>query len=240
MLGLFNARASARTAALFTAEEERSFWLAIIDWLAILFPVIFPVTTSVLFVLSWPQIPLDKRRLLILLGIAGPMSMVATFSYFALRYRARSRDWNPDPRASRKYRAMLGIATISFPTFLTFVICLACVFVAVPLKEATQWRLVEVFLAAFSLGFPILFLGFFGMLWWLKRHVSADSGDPMPDSCWRWGFFYFNSDDPALVVPCRSGVRFSYNCARQPVWWFVLGPMIVSLIFLFFRYSRSV
>lgn len=224
----------ARTAALFTAEEERSFWLAIVDWLAILLPVIFPVATAVLFVLSWPQIPLDNRRLLILLGIAGPMSIVAAFSYFALRFRARSRDWNPDPRASRKYRTMLGIATISFPTFLIFVICFACVSVAVPLKEATQWRLVEVFLAAIFLGFPVLFFGFFGILWWLRRKFSAESGDPMPDRCWKWGFFYFNSDDPALVVPLRSGISFSYNCARRPIWWFVLGPMIVSLIFLFF------
>ena len=195
-----------RTAALFTAEEERSFGLAILDWLGILLPVLFPIVTALLFVLSWTHIPVDKRRDLVFVGIAAPLSIVSAFSYFALRFRARSRDWNPDPRASRKYRAMLGLGATSGATFLSFVLCSLCVIDAVPLKEATQWRLLEVFLSVFFLGLPVLFFGFFGMLWWLKRNVSAESGDPMPDTCWKWGYFYFNSDDPALVVPLRSGI----------------------------------
>lgn len=226
-----------RIAALFTEAEERSHGLAIVDWVAIPLPVLFPIVTALLFVLSWTQIPVDKRRDLVFVGIAAPLSIVSAFSYFALRFRARSRDWNPDPRASRKYRAMLGLGATSGVTFLSFVLCSLCVIDAVPLKEATQWRLLEVFLSVFFLGLPVLFFGFFGMLWWLKRNVSAESGDPMPDTCWKWGYFYFNSDDPALVVPLRSGFGLSYNHARRPVWWFFGGPMIMLLIVILLLHS---
>ena len=75
-----------RTAALFTEEAERSLGLAIIDWLLILLPVLIPVVTAVLFVLSWTQIPADKRRDLVFVGIAAPLSIVSAFSYFALRF----------------------------------------------------------------------------------------------------------------------------------------------------------
>lgn len=226
-----------RTAALFTEEVERSLGLTIIDWLLISLPLLIPAVTAALFVLSWPHIPADKRRELVLVGIAAPLSIVSAFSYFALRFRARSRDWNPDPRASRKYRTMLGIAATLGASFLSFVLCGLCVVDAVPLRESIQWHLVEVILATVFLGFPFLFFGFFGMLWWLKRHFSAESSDPMPDDFWKWGYFYFNLDDPALVVPLRSGFGFSFNNARRPVWWFFGGPVIMSLIVILLLHS---
>ena len=36
----------------------------------------------------------------------------------------------------------------------------------------------------------------------------------MPDDCWKWGSFYFNRNDPALVVPLRSGMGYSFNYAH--------------------------
>jgi uncharacterized membrane protein len=57
------------------------------------------------------------------------------------------------------------------------------------------------------------------MHFWLKRHVATESGDPVADRYWKWGYFYFNPEDPALVVPLRSGIGFSHNYAHRSVWW---------------------
>ncbi len=225
-----------RTAALFTEEAERSIGLAILDWLGILLPMVFPVMTTVLFIFSWRQLPADKRRDIVVVGIAASMGIVSAVTYFALRFRARSSDWNPDPRASRKYRTVLGLMTTSSVIFLNFVVCSLCLFDAVPLDKATRFRLVDVFVPVILIGFPILCVLLFGTRWWLKRNFSAESGDPMPDKCWKLGYFYLNRDDPALVVPSRSGIRFSYNYSRQPIWWFVVGPAIVPAIVLLFSH----
>ena len=59
---------------------------------------------------------------------------------------------------------------------------------------------------------------------WLKGHFAESSCDPMMDACWKWGQFYFNRDDPALVVPARTGIFYSLNYARCPIWtsWVVV------------------
>lgn len=59
---------------------------------------------------------------------------------------------------------------------------------------------------------------------WLRSHRATESSDPMSDACWKWGLMYFNPADPALVVPARTGVDFSYNYARPSV-WIVLGSI---------------
>jgi uncharacterized membrane protein len=50
----------------------------------------------------------------------------------------------------------------------------------------------------------------------------------MPDTCWKWGQYYFNPDDPALVVPLRSGIGGSPNFARPSVWIAWLAVALVT------------
>ena len=49
----------------------------------------------------------------------------------------------------------------------------------------------------------------------------------MSDACWKWGSVYFNPNDPAIVVPLRTGVGESLNCARPSVW--VVGGAVMAL-----------
>jgi hypothetical protein len=74
---------------------------------------------------------------------------------------------------------------------------------------------------------------------WLTSHQAKHSGDPMSDACWKWGFFYFNPSDPALVVPGRTGIGQSFNCARPSV-WVVGGAIAVPPAVQLIRFSRRV
>lgn len=56
----------------------------------------------------------------------------------------------------------------------------------------------------------------------------GSEGDQTPDECWKLGAIYFNTDDPALVVPKRDGLGYSMNFARPQAWVFLAG--IFSLI----------
>jgi uncharacterized membrane protein len=69
---------------------------------------------------------------------------------------------------------------------------------------------------------------------WLTKHVATESGDPMPDACWKWGRIYFNPSDPALVVPRRTGLAQAYNWARPWV-WVAGGAYTVVTIAVFVR-----
>ena len=31
------------------------------------------------------------------------------------------------------------------------------------------------------------------------------------DACWKWGVFYFNPDDPSILVEKRSGLGYTLN-----------------------------
>jgi uncharacterized membrane protein len=70
---------------------------------------------------------------------------------------------------------------------------------------------------AFSFG-EILFLA--GMVVWGLRKGSQfrDSWDTTPDECWKLGQFYYNPQDPALLVEHRIGLGYSPNFARPLSW----------------------
>jgi Predicted membrane protein len=83
------------------------------------------------------------------------------------------------------------------------------VHVAVPFKDMNGY---------FRFSFPAQFLLLLFVVL-LRRSLSRafrrEGGDTMPDDCWKWGSFYFNRSDPALVVPLRSGIGYSYNYAHR-------------------------
>ncbi len=53
----------------------------------------------------------------------------------------------------------------------------------------------------------------------------APVGDRTPDSAWKWGLFYVNAQDPALVVEKRFGVGYTFNFGH-PVAWVLLAALV--------------
>ena len=52
------------------------------------------------------------------------------------------------------------------------------------------------------------------------------------DSFWALGTFYFNRDDPSIVVPKRFGVGWTVNCANPLAWLAVAAVVLVTVVFI--------
>lgn len=59
---------------------------------------------------------------------------------------------------------------------------------------------------------------------------GAPVGDRTPDRYWRLGVFYFNRDDPAVIVEKRFGIGYTFNFARPASWIFVLLIALGALV----------
>ena len=51
----------------------------------------------------------------------------------------------------------------------------------------------------------------------------------MGDKHWKWGIFYVNPDDPAIIVPKRYGIGYTLNFGNR--WsWAALALILVAII----------
>jgi uncharacterized membrane protein len=55
-------------------------------------------------------------------------------------------------------------------------------------------------------------------------------GDRTPDSCWKWGMFYVNPNDPALFVEKRFGIGYTVNLGNRWSWIFLLIPLLPLIL----------
>jgi uncharacterized membrane protein len=202
-------------------DEPRDLWLDTVDWIVMVVPPLFPIFTAAFLSLHWREIRDDKELTMDISSISYGMvlGLTCTAIQWTLRFRTRSSDWARNASESHRYRAYLGAM-------------MACVF------GVLSWRMCR--LGLFGLKVPawpglasatiptmrmtiasnaLWIVSIWGIRWWLQSHLATESSDPMADRFWKWGYFYSNPDDPALVVPLRSGVGFSHNFARASVWW---------------------
>ena len=57
------------------------------------------------------------------------------------------------------------------------------------------------------------------------QRPDAPRGEVTPDKCWHGGIFYYNPQDPALLVGKRIGVGWTFNFAH-PVAWLILALLV--------------
>ncbi len=64
---------------------------------------------------------------------------------------------------------------------------------------------------------------------WLVARASAEPddlpADVTPDECWKWGQFYYNPNDPSLMVEKRFGLGYTLNFAHWQC-WAMLGAIL--------------
>jgi uncharacterized membrane protein len=67
----------------------------------------------------------------------------------------------------------------------------------------------------------------------LVARASAEPDDTpadhTPDECWKWGQFYYNPDDPLLLVERRFGIGYTLNFARWQS-WVILGGILALVV----------
>jgi uncharacterized membrane protein len=58
------------------------------------------------------------------------------------------------------------------------------------------------------------------------RPGARPLGDRTPDRCWKAGVFYFNPDDPAIMVEKRFGIGYTLNFG-QPLSWVIVAALTI-------------
>jgi hypothetical protein len=221
------ANSTVRVASLVAENEAEAFWLGVVDWLAMLVPPVAPAATLMVLALHWSQVPFHGAAAVFPVFFSLISGLMCTANQWALRFRARSSDWAPTQGASHKYRTYLGAMQALVFTFIT---CQLCVFVLMQFKSPVAFLRHVDMPTYFLVSLPaqaVWLVCVWRMRFWLTNHMTTESCDPMADTCWKWGCVYFNPSDPALVVPLRTGVGQSFNCARPSVW--IAGGAVTSL-----------
>lgn len=142
-------------------------------------------------------------------------------------YRTRPDLDASDPAASAvRYRAFLARAAKAVLALV------ACVDLTLLLSALHRWQLLPLpshaaglVLAPFAAGLiavGIVFTragqGGFRLAPVTERSAGPRSADRDDDRFWKGGLFYFNRDDPALVVSARIGAGWTVNFAKPAAW----------------------
>jgi hypothetical protein len=220
-----------RLASLATIEPD-CIWLEVLDWIAMTVPPLIPVMTLITISVYWNQFPSrfhEASNAVADAAFSLAVGLFCTASHWALRFRARGGDWASTPRASHAYRTYLGVMQGSIFTLL---ICQMCVQNLMPLNGNVSWLHPLNVTVEYRVFMPALVIvGIFALSIrsWISNQPDRQSGDPMPDRYWKWGYFYYNPNDSVLVVPTRTGTGYSPNYARSSV-WLVCGVLTVLFI----------
>lgn len=59
---------------------------------------------------------------------------------------------------------------------------------------------------------------------------AAPVGDRTADRDWKWGLFYFNRADPALMIEKRVGIGYTLNFGNPLSWAVLAGVLVVPLL----------
>lgn len=163
----------------------------------------------------------DRSAGSVFLGLfigTGVIMLMAANVYLLLYYTRRS----PDGRRgwSSRYLSL----NLRAMTVLSW--GLSAVFVLVSLAPVfpESWR------SMVFLGVLVLPLGLIAAILIPMMKLSEEpttENDLTPDACWKAGIFYYNPDDPAIMVPKRDGLGYSLNFALRPAWFIV--AMMLSL-----------
>jgi uncharacterized membrane protein len=164
-----------------------------------------PSATLIILAVHWHELPADHRESpLILILFAWMLCFMCASNHWVLCFRARSSDWAPTVTASHRYRTYLGVMQSATFTLIAWSLC-ALALISMN-RTVVPWSHLNM-ATYFVISLPIqtlLLIFVWRVYFWLREHMAVANGDPMPDACWKWGCFYFNPSDPALVVPLRA------------------------------------
>jgi uncharacterized membrane protein len=170
---------------------------------------VIPFIAAALFARSgWNQFP-DTVALSTAFGVSGSVDAVLLLLALAILHGSR----RGSPMRSVNLTVLIAFMLVNSVAPATF--------------TALQWiEPSEQFWGqAVSFG-ELLFLA--GMVVWGLRKGSQlrDSWDTTPDECWKLGQFYYNPQDPALLVEHRIGLGYSPNFAR-PLSWIAMTALFL-------------
>lgn len=80
---------------------------------------------------------------------------------------------------------------------------------------------------------PVVVILFYSVRLFSMSTESTGGSDGMPEECWKFGSFYYNPADPALMVEKRSGPGFTLNFGHRLSWVVLAGLLALVFVPLF-------
>jgi len=118
-----------------------------------------------------------------------------------------------------------GMQVLLYPLTFTFVVISLLPLLPVPPRLITGVILATVALTLLTVV---------GVLYWSYAKVSRvpleedEVPEPQSDSYWKAGMFYYNPNDPAIIVSKRVGIGYTINFANK--WaWIALGALLAII-----------
>lgn len=130
-------------------------------------------------------------------------------------------------------RTVMRDVTVRMLQIVLYPLAFTCVVVALlPLWRAPAWLMPAVMLVTVAC-----------LIVWAYRKISSPAvqdrtPEPMSDSYWKAGMFYYNPDDPAVFVAKRVGIGYTMNFASVWSWIIVLGILLTAVVPLFLIHPK--
>ncbi len=160
--------------------------------------------------------------------------MLAIFAWAMLHWSRRIAAAGPAADSERRFRRRMAVLVIATEYLQALPATLAL------LHPAPLIKLVSSLSVAFAILALALSLIHYGQGGSRLSGVAADApvGDRLADENWKWGIFYVNRADPALMTEKRIGIGYTLNFANPWSWLLLAGLLVIPLLILAILLAR--
>jgi uncharacterized membrane protein len=134
--------------------------------------------------------------------------------------------------ARQSRQTMMRYLTVRSVQFLIYPLTFTFIVVSVlPLLQLQASQVPRLMLAIML----FTFLAVAALLFWSYRKLNAPSAgqevvpEPQSDHFWKAGLFYYNPNDPAILVAKRVGIGYTLNFANKFCWLILAGILLLAL-----------
>jgi uncharacterized membrane protein len=148
-------------------------------------------------------------------------------AYGTLQWSRRIATAGEAVRAELHFRHTVVILLTALPYF----IAIPPVLMAFQSTDRAQWLTPLLLVVVAGTTVMLIRMGQGGSRIMPVDASEAVTGDRTPDSAWKLGQFYYNPDDPAVVVEKRFGIGYTLNFGNRKSWLIMLAMLApVALI----------
>ena len=150
---------------------------------------------------------------------------IGTFAVVAMTHYSRQVAINHAKAREERHFRWIGISVVLAANYL----CASLAFLQLHPHTTMVFGGVFALLAVMTIGALELVRRGQGGIRRAPANGERVLSDRTPDECWKWGIFYYNPDDPALMVEKRFGIGWTLNFAHRGAWVF-MGLIFASLV----------
>jgi hypothetical protein len=159
------------------------------------------------------------------------MNLTAILVAYAFNFRSRISEWGTDSKPRWTYRKLL----MSRLVILQWLTTLHTVLDALrPLAGTEALPMSSSHFLLLSLLWSVLWsIISLLLLFTLYRKRPRGAADTAPDRSWKFGQYYVNPQDPALIVPARFGIGHTLNLGQPWAWAMtIIGAFAIASIWI--------